>query len=399
MIALLLLAATMCVRPTFLGDSYSYIGCLSVLAVGLLSTRINRIDMRSARKLILSLGSSIVLWLFLLAHSALNGVANYYALSAFVQISACAFGGILCLSNKNVHENYFSYFRLFLAVMSISFLITTLLSGALGLSHLFITRLTTTNYDGISALYFPFTQSYGAKWYSGLYVPRLGAWFRESGIAQAFFACAILSKPELKTFRDWGLLALLVLGGIGAQSTTGLAVIAFAVAMRLIRERSIHPIVKAALVIYAVYISATALNFFLNDTSIGVKSKLETASYIDRHLQMQSGLNAFRVNPLGYGVYSDASPYGINLIASLGSIGVIGALLVISNIVCGVLGSYDRVGKALLMAPLVFTALTSQPLLDAGLVYFFYGFLSFPTLKYNNVRVFPVDYNTKEISA
>jgi hypothetical protein len=320
-------------------------------------------------------GSAILLWIFLASHSILNGVQNYFAFSALMQISACCIGAMICFSNRNIHDYFFGYFRLFLMICSASFLLTVIMSSVSGLATLHLFDIDTSKYKNVYSIYFPATQSYGLRYNFGIFMPRLGAWFRESGIAQAFFAFAILSLPSLARPRDWVSLALLFVGGIGTQSTTGLAVVGLSLAIRLLCIKKMPFAVRLMMIAAAVGLAFLAIDFALHDRSVGFAAKSDSMSYWDRYIQVQRGLDAFNENPLGYGAYSEHIGAGINLLSALGGIGIFGLVFVLINCIVAVCFAEDRLIKAACVSAIFFTSLTSQPLLDSGIVYIFYAYL------------------------
>lgn len=88
---------------------------------------------------------------------------------------------------------------------------------------------------------------------------------------------------------------------------------------------------------------------------------------------MDEGLQAFYEHPFGSGLYPTGQP-GINLVASLGSIGIIGLILFIYLIVVAGINSPRPLRKLIYISPFVITAVTSQPLLDAPLMFIFFLF-------------------------
>jgi hypothetical protein len=291
-------------------------------------------------------------------------------------------GAGAAFSNRAVHDAFFSSFRWYLALNGLSFAITVLIAIFLTLSPIYLTTIGLGRYDleSYGDVYFPFTISYGYRDYFGVTVPRLGAGFRESGIAQAFFACSIISIPRLRSLKEFLLLVLLLIGGLATQSTTGVALVAIAFCVRIARLEAVGKVSRVGLVIAMSVIGFAAIETAINDETVGFAAKEDTESYFDRRDQTQQGLEFFFKHPMGQGAYSPDSPTGINLIASLGAIGIFGAILICLNGVFAIICSFDRVAKAFFILPIFLTALTSQPLLDAPLVYVLYGFLAFPSV-------------------
>lgn len=326
---------------------------------------------------LMSQGSAILLWLFLTIHSLLNGVTETYGLTAFLTVSLCCAGACLGFSNVRFHNAFFSSLRVYLAFCGLSFLLTVILALGVGLHTLYIATISVKHYEGVGDVYFPFTIAYGYREFFGLVLPRCGAGFRESGISQAFFAFAILTIPELRRRRHWLMLLLLVIGGIGAQSTTGMALVGLSLGLRVLSIEGIGFRMRFLLLCLVAVLAVISVDTALNDQTVGLAAKVDTQSYYDRKFQTINGFDYFMEHPLGAGVYSTQAPEGINLIASLGNIGIFGLLAVVMNLWMSLLGSANRLKKAMVLLPLFLTGLTSQPLLDAPFVYLCYGFMAF----------------------
>jgi len=367
----LFIASTL-LRPTIAGDLISFVGSLGVLVAGVVGLSVLRLDREALRMAAFTQGSAILLWSFLMSHAAINGVPNFYAGSAFLQIATCCAGAMICLSNRRVHDLFFSFWRLFLAAFAASFVMTTALSMSVGLETLHIASLQTPHYENYD-VYFPITISYDVKDYFGTRIVRASAWFREAGIAQAFYASAILTMPKIRTARQWALALLLFTGGIATQSTIGLAIVGIAAAAQLFRNFR-DPWFRVVIAVPAVYLAVIATNLAISDETVGLASKIDTESYIDRATQVEDGLRLFFENPLGYGAYSAVAGGGINLISMLGAIGIFGAMLVLLNLTAAIAFARDRIEKAVYVLPLFVTSLTSQPLIDAALMYVFLGY-------------------------
>lgn len=370
--------AAMLVRPSLLGQNFTAAGSVLAFGIGLSSFLLHGWNRRLLSLVLLSQGSAIVLWLFLATHSVFSGVMLSYPLTAFITIVLCSGGACLGFSNRIFHDAFFSSLRIYLAFCGLSLVVTAVLSMAVGLNFLYLTTVTVRDYDlgGYADVYFPFTISYGYREVFGYLIPRCGAGFRESGISQAFFAFAILTIPQLRRPRDWGVLLLLLVGGLGAQSTTGMAIVGIAGSLRVLAVEGAGPKVRLLLLCLVLCASAVSVNIALNDETVGFAAKVESQSYLDRKFQTEKGIEYFLEHPLGAGVYSPQVNVGINLLASLGGIGIFGLFAVMLNLLMSWLGSMNKVKKGLAILPLFLTSLTSQPLLDAPFVYMCYGFLA-----------------------
>jgi len=315
-------------------------------------------------------------------HSLFNGVPGTYMMTAFITISLSCVGACLAFSNRAVHDAFFSVFRFYLAINGLSFIVTVLLTIVLSLPSIYLTTISIGRYaiPDYGDVYLPFTISYGYREYFGITVPRMGAGFRESGIAQAFYACSIISIPHLRSLKQYLVLALLLVGGLATQSTTGMALVGIAFCIRITRLEGIGKLSRIGLIIVMAILGFFAIDVAINDETLGFAAKENTESYFDRRDQTDAGLKEFFKNPMGLGVYSPDSPGGINLLSSLNTIGIFGLILVVINIICAWISSFDRTTKAFYILPIFLTALTSQPLLDAPLVFVLYGFLAFPSV-------------------
>src|SRR5262249_7353763 len=156
--------------------------------LGLLSLQLCGINRQLLLRSALSQGSAILLWLFLMFHSLFNGVPGTFMVTAFITVTLASLGACAAFSNRAVHDAYFDLFRWYLALNGLSFVVTCLLATLFTLAPLQLTTIWIGRYglEGYGDVYFPFTISYGYRDFFGVTVPRLGAGFRESGIAQAF---------------------------------------------------------------------------------------------------------------------------------------------------------------------------------------------------------------------
>lgn len=378
-----MLIASIFTRPSLLGEVTTIVGSLGFFLCGLATLELCGISRLLLERTMLSQGSAIILWLFLMFHSLFNGVPGTYMMTAFLTISLSSVGACLAFSNRAVHDAFFSAFRVYLALNALSFIITVLLTIVLSLPSIYLTTISIGRYalSEYGDVYLPFTISYGYREYFGITVPRLGAGFRESGIAQAFYACSIISIPHLRSLKQYLVFALLLVGGLATQSTTGMALVGIAFCVRIMRLEGLGKLSRIGLIVVMTILGFFAIDFAINDETVGFAAKEDTESYFDRRDQTEAGLKDFFKNPMGVGVYSPDAPGGINLLSSLNTIGIIGIIFVVVNIISTWIGSFDRTTKAFYILPIFLTALTSQPLLDAPLVYVVYGFLAFPSVR------------------
>ena len=373
--ALFLLLGSLLIRPSHFGEDYSIFGSLIIMTTGIISSYRNKTDISYSVNLKAITVSTCALWLFLCVHSVSQSTNNFFALYAFVLISSSTIGAALSFSCKPVHDAYFRIFRLYLCAMCVSELITIFLSTYIPLESLLVARLPTKTYTDFGDFYFPFTASYDVKDYGWIQIPRLSAGFRESGIAQAFYASAIATLPSVSRTRDRVTFFLLVVGGLLTQSTIGFALVTISAYLRLIRiyEYSIWKQILSF--VFLLPILGYGVYFSISDETLGLglASKQDTDSALDRLFGTQAGISRFFENPFGYGIYNSAYPQeGINLLSSLGMIGIFGIAAVLINLFISIKFSLSRREKIEVLMPLFVTSIFSQPFIDAGLVYIFY---------------------------
>lgn len=372
----LMFAATMLVRPSLFGEEFTYVGSVVVFAVGCMVLLLGKCEVRLLRLTVLSQGSAITLWTWLALHSYLAGVSAVFPVTAFGTVTLCCAGALLGFSNSECHDAFFASLRGYLALMGASYLVTAVLAQVVGLDTLYVGTVSVKHYAEATRMHLPFTFAYSYREVAGILLPRSGAGFREAGIAQAFYAFSILTMPRIDRLRDRVVFVLFIIGGFGALSTIGMGIVGVSALARLANVGHASKIRVNWTTIVGALLAYWAIDFGMNDKGVGLSRKLDSMSYFDRERQTMDGLAYFWAHPFGAGMYSTASPAGINLLSLLGNIGILGLVAVIGNIVASWLGSENRLQKFVAMLPLFVTGLFSQPLLDAPLVFLCYGYLA-----------------------
>lgn len=290
-----LLASALLVRPSHLGEDFNIFGSVLFALVGIWSILTINVSGAYLYRLIYVGMSNILIVVYIAIHSALNGNASPFPLYALICVSLSTAGSIAALASPNVHRRFFSYLRIFLAVMAASGIITLALSFATSIFSLRIGQVRIHSYGGESGVvYFPITMGYDIKLYPWIVFTRAQAWFREPGIAQAFYCWAIATAPIVNSIRRFIIFVLLVSGLVLTQSTIGFslgAIILFLRRVQIGRQMSLLSLgmwlVVAAPVIY--YFTDVSVN----NEEIGFASKENTASYFDRAFGIRDGVELF----------------------------------------------------------------------------------------------------------
>ncbi|RQZ24297.1 hypothetical protein DIE16_35350 [Burkholderia sp. Bp9090] len=251
-----------------------------------------------------------------------------------------------------------------------------MLSQIIGLNALYLFPIHVQGYDTLSAsalegqttgsVYFPFSMLYSIYTAGDVELNRFSNFFREAGIYQAvsifFFAYERFTRRS--RFVTIGLAA----GALLSLSTLGLLLLPLTGGLVYLARR------RANIVRFAIAAAAAiaAVGILIFAPAIGLTDKLDThsTSVTDRSYAISRGIDAIVTDPLGTGVYSEkVAGYGICLIASIASIGLIGFLIQFILLAGFRPGERFFGPKVITCFPLFMTALLSQPIAGAGMTY------------------------------
>ncbi|MES2883678.1 MAG: hypothetical protein V4709_02660 [Pseudomonadota bacterium] len=373
------LLACFMLRPTAGGQTLTPIALILLLAF-LLFDFINRrphIQKPSAHSTCVAL-IGIFLWIYL----ALHGIFSESERIDFVVKStvahvitiACVY---LIFSDSQSSYRFFKYLSAFLMLPIVSYMVTALLGYLFSFDALYLFSMNIEEYPGTGDILFPITPVYTFVELPGVKLIRLSGFFRESGIAQAFYGWGFMSAPFL--WRRAGLVRFLFAAGmIFSISTVGIFLLALLIvgisflSLGELRGSPMHRLARVAFVAaLAGIVGFTTYYVSENVPVVGLRDKEErSVSADDRYDASSKSLLTISDYPLGLGLYSNTGPNStINLIGSIGEIGVLGFILVLSLYFVPPLLLRRHFYAAACVLPVFLTAVTSQPLLDAPFVY------------------------------
>lgn len=283
------------------------------------------------------------------------------------------YGSVLMQPEEN--KRFFRFLCTLIAMIGASSGITLLLGSIIGFEPLYLTQIKVAGYEGAllddtissGTLYFPFSMLY-SKFTSGeAEFMRFNGFFREAGIYQAV-ACFCIFY-EYYTRRSKLVMIGAAVGSFAAFSSIGILLLLMTVgAIFVMRIRGL----LAKLLLVAVF-GLAAYPVALYTPYIGLESKQEThsTSITDRTGAMNNAWGTLAEHPFGNGLFSGIEANaGINLVAASGQIGIIGFLLQ-AFMLSGWRLQRGRAArlKLLICAPLLITALISQPIAGSPMMY------------------------------
>jgi hypothetical protein len=226
-------------------------------------------------------------------------------------------------------------------------------------------------------LYFPFTITVHFESLFGVQFPRAAGIFREPGIYQmliifSFFSLDYLNFSYKNFFR-----LLLIFSLFTVTSTAGYAIFLCCLLYKqlVFLNRKKHFFIK----VLAIMLLFTAVPFLWNLENVGLEYKLYEQGA--RTTQVELVYETLWQNPLfGIGIGA-AEGRSINFLASLSSIGLVGALLYLLIVWCSVRFHYSRQTGTLIL-PIILTLLLAQPMFEKGFVIFLF-FISTKSLAWS----------------
>jgi hypothetical protein len=369
-------------RPTALGEAYTPIGMVLALPLTglhlLHNSKKTRYSNSAIRWDIATLLSLLGLyWLYICPISILFEMSQLdWVLKELITtgIIVLAYGAFLM--DVEANRKFFRTLCTVISVLGLSSVITVVMSMILGGKEaLFLFSIDVKGYTEVTlhqqtstdAIYFPFSMLYGDYISGAMKLDRYCAFFREAGIYQGV-ACFCLAY-EAFTRRSKFIMFGLVGGTICAFSSLGVALLAMTVGSILLfsgtRVRAWRIVLTAAMIALVYPVS-------MYTPYIGLEDKAVThgASLSDRSTSIERGLEDARRNPFGNGLYSSLGKNdGICLLAELGMIGLFGfvcKVLLLSGLRLGPGRDWKKVAAC---APLLITALVSQPIAGAPMMY------------------------------
>lgn len=385
MAALVYFASSLLVRPTELGES------LTIVGLGLAATSAVLSILSRAREpqfllrkgsLVGAVGLEVVLWLFLGVQGLLTlpvGMADL--LKALVANLIYVTSAYIVFQDRRAARRFALLWGTLLLISATSYLLTMTLLLILRVppESLAVAHIPIPTYPTSGDVLLPITPVFRNYLLNG-HVPRLLAWLREPGIAQAIFVWSAglywHESHARPSFRVAATISLL-LGALMTFSTASIASIGVFVGATAFLgttfPRSRPEFVKTILRSLALipFVTLVALSILLAPVfGLGRKIHLHSPSVTDRLHAMQVALSNVPSNFWGVGLYGiRGSNAGINLIGELAQIGVIGGMLVLLPYFWVFLRSRPRKLAIATLGPILLTSIVSQPLLDAPLIY------------------------------
>jgi hypothetical protein len=401
-ISLCLVLALFLLRPAALAQNYTAIGLIAVLGItAIYGMRFALGTVQVSRKIALDF---LVLALFAgiyFAYETAIAVAfgrsnmGFHLKESFAAILVICCYGFFLSSAKN-NERFFRQFITIVALIGWSSFATLFLTFFVEIDRLELLRFTMKNYEHLDGevpggtIYFPLSMGYALFKGADFSIMRFTGFFREPGIYQAIAAyCLILASLANRSM--W-IRAGLVLGIVCTLSTIGAAMLVAAIGIAYFLK---HRVTYTNLALAILFVVASALTAIYAPV-IGVIDKIDThaTSISDRTQAMSGAVERVGDNVFGNGPFSGKEANeAITLISSVGGIGIVGFLLQVL-LLSGVRGPLTKDTRRRLGActPLLLTALFSQPIAGAAMMYVLvmvWPHVAEPAPRKSRFRLFP----------
>lgn len=355
-------------RPMILGNLFAPFGLIIIFLICLVELIRNRFIILKSKNLNI-LMSSLLLFLYCGFQSAILGSDRLFdGLQTLVYLIVCSISFYVIFSNIFIKTGFIRLLYKLLCFFSLSCVISNILMFVLGWDTIHIFDF---DYDYFvdAVIYFPFTPTYGEMSFNGIVFRRLLGFARESGIMQMFYCWGFYNVE--KYCRNTKIVKILMLVGVACcLSTAGFIVFFISLLFyfdlkNLFNFKTIFIIVSLLGLLYIL--------FFAEGTSIKTRS---IRTITDRTNSISNSFEVFFENPIfGKGFYdslnSNEEQIGINMISSLGQIGITGFILWINIYFITFINSKDKKFFLCSMSPILITALGSQPLFTAPIAYIF----------------------------
>ncbi|OPA80471.1 hypothetical protein BVG16_07010 [Paenibacillus selenitireducens] len=361
---ILLFITIISVRPGLFGENYSTLG---IITCGL-ALFLHLIEKSVVRKLEISNYFKVIVillcvyWMYLLTQSAflssplILDVAKGFITCIFILLSFA-----FMLSDEKLRVSFCRLFIRLMILVTCSYAITLILAVFIPLQSLQIFHIYIN--ENVKNIYFPFTPIYGVMTVEGHVFQRFLGFFRESGISQAFMIWAYVSLDKYRLNRRLNKI-LLISGIVFTFSTAGIGIFIATIVLKMLFEGKK---IRSIVVIPTIYVCLMYAPF------IGIADKLVThsTSITDRTSSMLTSLEIFRNNLMGVGLGNSpiSEHSGINIIASLHMIGIIGLFLILLFFFYPISYVQDKKYYLVAISPFFLTALLSQPIVDSPGLY------------------------------
>jgi hypothetical protein len=323
----------------------------------------------------------VFVWTWLLSNSFFSLESNHeFAVKAYFLNVGAVLSAIVLFANNKGGEIFFDSLAFLIAIIGFSALITYMLAFVTPIDTLYLGEVSTPNYSNSGHVYFPFTIRYANYNFGSISLLRIQGIFREAGIFQAF-AVSMLAYLYLQPKRSIFLSTGCLLSLLFTFSTAGIVSLFLLLLLLLLwpknntiaTDKELHQLLARWFIGIGLLFILPFVIIYTPGVGLADKYESHEVSVTDRSNAVLEGLSKGLVNPLGSGLYSGGEEHnsGINLFAATSQIGVIGLLLAIAIFLVPFvfIKALHKREYALIIAPIFVTGLTSQPLLDAPLVY------------------------------
>lgn len=229
------------------------------------------------------------------------------------------------------------------------------------------------NYTYDAPIFFPITLAYGNGRVGNITVYRLLGFARESGIMQCLYIWAYFKIDTFFNSKTKLLKLLMILGVTFCISATGIILFASTVSIDLLTRRMTKIFSWRTFVTVLIVIAAVFL--MMSDSEYGFSYRY-LFSYQDRRIAIANGFVELSSAPVfGTGFLRKGMSANIQsdicFLSSIGSVGIVGALLFSLTFLQGLRRTENKREFLTSVAPLYITAIIAQPLYYSPLIYLF----------------------------
>ncbi len=371
-----MLISSFLLRPSSFGQEYTNIALILLAAafvLYLMRIGFKKQKIRFTKKNIVIFVVFTIFWLYILVQGITLSVEKIdWVIKAVIAHLSSMFIFFILLSDPKVNKFYFKGLIIILLLNSLSYILTiVLILFGFDMNELYFLRTYVDTdiyyqFTHYGRVLFPFTQIYGRVFINNLEIPRALGFFREAGIYQMFLIFSIFNsnryfKKHLKLINS-----ILIIGVMSTFSTAGLVLLVVIFALKLFMEKKYSPSFATIVFSFIAFLFAPIVGF--QD-----KSNTSVQSFDDRINSFYEGIDLLIKNPFGVGLYnaidSTNRNLGIHLIGMSSMIGIIGLILILLVYFLPIVNYNNKKLYIISIAPFFLTLLTSQPILDAPLVY------------------------------
>lgn len=371
-LAFFFMIGALLLRPTWMGENYNSIGCAILSFVGILICHKNQFKLSKEYANITIL--VIIFWLYIFIQSIIlaesQATINLMFNSVITNLISTFIFAIM-FSNHQIKYRFIRLFIIIMAVMSLSYTITFILSCLSGgMNQWYIFKFNYNGYPTSGSVYFPFSITYNEYNVLGIHIRRFLGLFREVGITQMFYSWSFFIAP--KYFKKSGIIRmLLALGVLFSFSFSGY--IFFTISILFSLDWSSKGAKKRNLT-YAIFL-ILIVYLMMNIEDLSITGKASSGSLTARTNVINTTIDILKERPLfgaGYANNIDSWETNINLIGLTSKIGLVGFILYFMPIVLAFKYSKDKKLFIVSMCSPILTILTSQPLVGHCLMAIFY---------------------------